>query len=105
MENTIGTEQRDTRILRVFDSEGKETDFQVSHSSPVQITYLKVLAVLLLASEVWEPLSSGKAGYKSDDNVVICCPPSSTYMLIHSIDPSTRRKRRRHLPSYKMASS
>jgi len=105
MENTIGTEQHDTRILRVFDSEGKETDFQVSPSSPVQITYLKVLAVFLLASEVWEPLASGKAGYKSDDNVVICGPPSSTYMLIHSIDPSTRRKRRRHLPSYKLASS
>ena len=48
---------KDYRILRVVNADGATTDFKVS-------------AVFLLASEVWEPLASGRDGYISDDSVV-----------------------------------
>ena len=50
------TAAKDYRILRVMDGKGNTTDFKVS-------------AVFLLASEVWEPLASGRGGYTSDDEV------------------------------------
>ena len=68
------TSAKDYRILRVLDEGGNTTDFKVS-------------AVFLLASEVWEPLVSGRGGYTSDDQVVFT-PHESELIL----DSATRRR-------------
>ena len=64
---------KDYRILRVLDGNGNTADF-------------KVPALFLLASEVWEPLASGRGGYTSDDSVVFTFHLPK-YLII---DPSSR---------------